>query len=119
MHDAGRGVRGVEEPELPPNLFVISLLHDLQVGNYSRRAWGVFVRDSWRRSWQTLMENPGLRRSWLRFTTARTIGILVAGGVSARLVAPRATVPLLATSVLRCARLMADLALRLRPLLTL
>ncbi len=113
MHDAGRGVRGVEEPELPPNLFVISLLHDLQVGNYSRRAWGVFVRDSWRRSWQTMMENPGLRRSWLRFTTAGTVGILVAGGVCAWLVAPSETVLFLATSLLWWAVLMADLGLHL------
>jgi len=113
MHDAGRGVRGAEEPELPPNLFVISLLHDLQVGNYSRRAWGVFVRDSWRRSWQTIMENPGLRRSWLRFTTAGTVGILVAGGVCAWLVAPSETVLFLATSLLWWAVLMADLGLHL------
>ena len=46
-----------EEPELPPNLFVIGLLHDLKKGGYSRRAWGAFWRASWIRSIQIMQEN--------------------------------------------------------------
>lgn len=113
MRDAGRGVRGDEEPELPPNLFVIGLLHELKAGNYSARAWGVFWKQSWIRSLQIMRENPALRRSWLAFAGAGAIGILIAGGVVTRFAGPAAVALFLATSLLWWAILMADLGLHL------
>ncbi len=113
MRDAGRGTRGVEEPELPPNLFVIGLLHDLNAGNYSARAWAAFWRASWIRSLQIIHENPRLRRSWLRFAAAGTAGIVMATALGAFIVAPRDAVPFLATSLLWWAVLMTDLGLHL------
>jgi len=113
MRDAGRGAGGVEEPELPPNLFVIGLLHNLKAGNYSLRAWAVFWRDSWIRSLQIVRDNPRLRASWLRFVGAGTIGILAASFVCARFIAPRDTIPFLITSLIWWAVLMADLGVHL------
>ncbi len=66
-----------EEPELPPNLFVIGLLHDLKKGGYSRRAWGAFWRASWIRSIQIMQENDDLRGSWIRFALAGATAILL------------------------------------------
>src|SRR2546428_11916101 len=70
---------GKDEPDLPPNIFVIGLLHDLKRGGYSWRAWGAFWRASWIRSMQILGLNDELRASWLRFTGAGGIGIVLAG----------------------------------------
>src|SRR3989442_8851753 len=70
---------GKDEPDLPPNIFVIGLLHDLKRGGYSWRAWGAFWRASWIRSMQILGLNDELRASWLRFTVAGVIGIVLAG----------------------------------------
>src|SRR5207302_10865568 len=67
-----------EEPELPPNIFVIGLLHDLKAGNYSRQAWGAFIRASWVRSLQIIQENGELRSSWLRFAVAWITGLAIA-----------------------------------------
>jgi len=66
-----------EEPELPPNIFVIGVLNDLKKGAYSRRAWGAFLRASWIRSLQIMQENEELRGSWIRFAIAGATGILL------------------------------------------
>jgi len=65
-----------DEPELPPNIFVIGLLHDLKNGGYSRRAWGAFWRASWIRSLQIMQDHEDLRASWVRFAVA---GVLIGG----------------------------------------
>src|ERR1700724_109013 len=70
---------GKDEPDLPPNIFVIGLLHDLKRGGYSWKAWGAFWRASWIRSMQIFGLNDQLRASWLRFTVAGIIGIALAG----------------------------------------
>ena len=62
-----------DEPELPPNIFVIGLLHDLKEGGYSWRAWATFWRASWIRSMQIFGMSDELRGSWLRFTLAGVI----------------------------------------------
>jgi cardiolipin synthase len=67
-----------DEPELPPNIFVIGLLHDLRNGGYSRRAWASFWKASWVRSMQILQMNPELRASWLRFSLAGLFAIVLA-----------------------------------------
>src|SRR6266550_2640103 len=85
---------GKDEPDLPPNIFVIGLLHDLNRGGYSWRAWGAFWHASWIRSMQIFGLNDDLRASWLRFTVAGVIWFL-------------------ATSLLGWAVLMFDLALHL------
>ena len=73
-----------DEPDLPPNLFVIGLLHDLKEGGYSRRAWGAFWRASWIRSVQIFQMSDELRGSWLRFSVAGVILIALAtAGVTA------------------------------------
>src|SRR5881398_3170224 len=64
-----------DEPDLPPNLFVIGLLHDLKEGGYSRRAWAAFWRASWIRSVQIFQLNDELRASWLRFSIVGVMGI--------------------------------------------
>lgn len=66
-----------EEPELPPNIFVIGLLSDLKKGAYSWRAWGAFWGASWVRSLQIMEENSDLRASWVRFAVAGATGILL------------------------------------------
>jgi phosphatidylglycerophosphate synthase len=71
-----------DEPDLPPNIFVIGLLHDLKDGGYSWRAWGAFWRASWVRSVQIFQMSDELRGSWLRFMALGGLGIvLVALGV--------------------------------------
>jgi len=67
-----------DEPDLPPNLFVIGLLHDLNEGGYSGRAWAAFWRASWIRSLQIFQLNDELRASWLRFTVSGIILIALA-----------------------------------------
>jgi cardiolipin synthase (CMP-forming) len=72
-----------DEPELPPNIFVIGLLHDLKEGGYGWRAWGAFWRASWIRSMQILGMSDELRGSWLRFTVVGVLGIVLTSlGVS-------------------------------------
>ncbi len=58
MRDSTRPRRDVEEPDLPPNLFVMGLLRDLREGEYSRAAWGAFWKAAWVRSLQILQEHP-------------------------------------------------------------
>src|SRR6202023_3268339 len=70
--------KGKDEPDLPPNIFVIGLLHDLKRGGYSWQAWGAFWRASWIRSVQIFGMNDELRASWLRFTVAGVFGIVLA-----------------------------------------
>ncbi|HEY4865402.1 MAG TPA: CDP-alcohol phosphatidyltransferase family protein [Candidatus Dormibacteraeota bacterium] len=71
-----------DEPELPPNIFVIGLLHDLKEGGYSWRAWAAFWRASWVRSMQIFGMSDELRGSWLRFTlTGVILNALAALGV--------------------------------------
>jgi len=113
MRDARSRAGRVEEPELPPNLFVIGLLHDLKAGNYRRKAWGAFWRNSWIRSLQILQEQTKLRRSWVRFTVAGTSAILVAGLVVLRFAPPAQALLFTLTSLLWWAVLMADLGLHL------
>jgi phosphatidylglycerophosphate synthase len=73
-----------DEPDLPPNLFMIGLLHDLKEGGYSRRAWGAFWRASWIRSIQIFELSDALRASWLRFSVAGVVLIALAtAGVTA------------------------------------
>src|SRR5438128_11242384 len=67
-----------DEPDLPPNLFVIGLLHDLKEGGYSRRAWAAFWRASWIRSVQIFQLNDELRASWLRLTILGAFGVVLA-----------------------------------------
>ena len=52
-----------DEPDLPPNIFVIGLLHDLKEGGYSWRAWAAFWRASWVRSMQIFDMSDQLRAS--------------------------------------------------------
>lgn len=113
MRDAGRGMRGADEHELPPNLFVIGLLHELKTGNYSARAWAAFVKASWIRSLQIIRESPALRGSWLSFAGAGAAGILVAGGLVSRFARPTETILFVVTSLLWWAILMVDLGLHL------
>ena len=102
-----------DEPDLPPNIFVIGLLHDLEKGGYSRKAWSAFWRASWVRSMQILEMNPELRASWLRFLLAGALVIvLVAVGVFAYFGLPEAA-PFLITSLLWWGVLMIDLSLHL------
>src|SRR5260370_39945974 len=69
---------GKDEPDLPPNIFVIGLLHDLKRGGYSWHAWGAFWRASWIRSAQIFGLNDELRGSWPRFTVVGVIGSVLA-----------------------------------------
>ncbi len=113
MRDTRRPAGGVEELELPPNIFVIGLLHDLKAGNYSRRAWAAFWRKSWVRSLQILQENPALRASWIRFTVAGAAGIVIASAAVLRLASPAEASLFLVSSLLWWGVLMADLGLHL------
>lgn len=102
-----------DEPELPPNIFVIGLLHDLERGGYSARSWAEFWRASWIRSVQIFQMNDELRASWLRFTVAGAIGILMASaGVLWYFGLPEAA-PFLITSLIWWGVLMFDLSMHL------
>jgi phosphatidylglycerophosphate synthase len=102
-----------DEPELPPNIFVIGLLHDLERGGYSFKSWAEFWRASWIRSVQIFQMNEELRASWLRFTVAGVIGIVLAsGGVLWQFGLPEAA-PFLITSLIWWGVLMFDLSLHL------
>lgn len=113
MHDARRRASSAEEPELPPNLFVVGLLHDLKAGKYSARAWAAFWRNSWVRSAQIIQEHAELRSSWIRFTTAGAVFIVVAASAVLRFAPPQEALVFLLTSLLWWAVLMADLGLHL------
>jgi cardiolipin synthase (CMP-forming) len=102
-----------DEPDLPPNLFVIGLLHDLKEGGYSRRAWAAFWRASWVRSLQIFEMNDGLRASWLRFSIA---GVLLIGLATAGVLGYFGLVDAIAfglTSLVWWGVLMFDLAMHL------
>ncbi|HET9848993.1 MAG TPA: CDP-alcohol phosphatidyltransferase family protein [Candidatus Dormibacteraeota bacterium] len=102
-----------DEPDLPPNIFVIGLLHDLKNGGYSRRAWAAFWRASWIRSVQIYQMNDDLRASWFRFTVAGAMAmILVSLGVYGYFGLADA-VGFLTTSLIWWVVLMFDLALHL------
>ncbi len=102
-----------DEPDLPPNIFVIGLLHDLKQGGYSWRAWGAFWRASWIRSAQIFQMSDELRRSWLRFLALGVPGIvLVALGVF-RAFGLNDAIWFLVTSLVWWGVLMFDLALHL------
>ncbi|MFY9614970.1 MAG: CDP-alcohol phosphatidyltransferase family protein [Candidatus Dormiibacterota bacterium] len=102
-----------DEPELPPNIFVIGLLHDLKEGGYSWRAWGAFWRASWVRSMQIFGLSDELRGSWLRFTVAGVIGIVLAALGVFYVFGLDDAVGFLITSLLWWGVLMFDLALHL------
>src|SRR5258708_24791293 len=104
---------GKDEPDLPPNIFVIGLLHDLKRGGYSWQAWSAFWRASWIRSMQIFRLNDELRASWLRFTVAGVIGIPLAGLAGFRGVGLTDAVRFLVTSPLGWGVLMFHLALHL------
>src|SRR5260370_35679675 len=70
--------KGKDEPDLPPNIFVVGLLHDLKRGGYSWQAWGAFWRASWIRSMQIFGLNDELRASWLRFTVVGVLRLVLA-----------------------------------------
>ncbi len=104
---------GKDEPDLPPNIFVIGLLHDLKRGGYSWRAWGAFWHASWIRSMQIFALNDELRASWLRFTVAGVIGIVLAGLAVFRGFGSTDAIWFLVTSLLGWGVLMFDLSLHL------
>src|SRR2546421_1946652 len=103
-----------DEPDLPPNLFVIGLLHDLKEGGYSRRAWAAFWRASWIRSMQIFHLNDELRSSWLRFSITGVIGIILASLLVLRSYGLTESILFALTSLLWWGVLMFDLALHLR-----
>jgi phosphatidylglycerophosphate synthase len=102
-----------DEPDLPPNIFVIGLLHQLKAGGYSRRAWAEFWRASWIRSMQIFHLNEELRGSWLRFTALVAVAIVIAAAVALRFAGVTEASWFLATSLLWWAILSFDLALHL------
>jgi cardiolipin synthase (CMP-forming) len=102
-----------EEPDLPPNIFVIGLLHDLKNGGYSRQAWGAFWRASWIRSMQIFEVNDELRASWLRFAVGGALAIVLAGLVTFRYFGGADAALFLLTSLLWWGLLMFDLSLHL------
>ncbi len=113
MRDLTRRARRVEEPELPPNLFVIGLLHELKAGSYSRPAWARFWGNSWARSMQTLEERDGLRASWIRFASAGAAGVLLATAAVLRFGPAGEALTFLLVSLAWWAVVMADLGLHL------
>ena len=102
-----------DEPDLPPNLFVIGLLHDLKEGGYSRGAWAAFWRASWIRSMQIFHLNDELRASWLRFSITGAIGIVLTALAVLRAYGMTEAIVFALTSLLWWGVLMFDLALHL------
>jgi phosphatidylglycerophosphate synthase len=102
-----------DEPDLPPNIFVIGLLHQLKEGGYSRHAWAEFWRASWIRSMQIFHLNEELRGSWLRFTAVVSVAIVIAAAVTLRFAGATDATWFLATSLLWWSILSFDLALHL------
>jgi cardiolipin synthase len=113
MRDPSRRPRQGEEPDLPPNIFVIGLLHDLKAGNYSRKAWGQFWKASWIRSMQIMEEHDGLRHSWLRFAALGVVGIVLVSLVVVGYRPPAESAWFFVTSLIWWAVLMTDLGLHL------
>jgi phosphatidylglycerophosphate synthase len=113
MRDSSRRPPESEEPDLPPNIFVVGLLHQLKAGGYSLRAWGAFWRDSWVRSVQIVQEHPELRASWLRFSLAGMTGIVLATVLVVRYASLSESLLFLGTSLAWWTILMGDLALHL------
>ena len=102
-----------DEPDLPPNIFVIGLLHDLKEGGYGWRAWAAFWRASWVRSMQIFVMSDQLRASWLRFTVVGVIGIALAALGVFSTFGLNDAIWFLISSLLWWAVLMFDLALHL------
>ncbi len=102
-----------DEPDLPPNIFFIGLLHELRNGGYSRKAWGAFWRASWVRSLQILEMSEELRASTLHFAVAGAVGILLVSLAVLRYFGLPEAVPFLLTSLLWWAVLMFDLSMHL------
>ena len=102
-----------DEPDLPPNIFVIGLLHDLKEGGYGWRAWAAFWRASWVRSMQIFGMSDQLRASWLRFTVVGVIGIALAALGVFSTFGLNDAIWFLISSLLWWAVLMFDLALHL------
>jgi len=102
-----------DEPDLPPNLFVIGLLHDLKEGGYSGRAWAAFWRASWIRSLQIFQMNDALRASWLRFSVAGVVLISLATAAVAGYFGVGDAITFALTSLLWWGVLMFDLAMHL------
>jgi cardiolipin synthase (CMP-forming) len=113
VRDSPRRPPQSEEPDLPPNIFVVGLLHQLKAGGYSWRAWKAFWRDSWVRSVQIIQEHRELRRSWQRFALAGLCGIVLATLLALRFTSLSESLLFLFTSLAWWAVLMADLALHL------
>jgi phosphatidylglycerophosphate synthase len=105
--------RAKDEPDLPPNIFVIGLLHDLKAGGYSWHAWGAFWRASWIRSVQIFELSDGLRASWLRFAGTGVIGIVLATLAVVRAFGVNDAIWFLVSSLLWWGVLMFDLAMHL------
>ncbi|HEX3630317.1 MAG TPA: CDP-alcohol phosphatidyltransferase family protein [Candidatus Dormibacteraeota bacterium] len=101
------------EPDLPPNIFVIGLLHDLRNGGYSRQAWAAFWRASWIRSMQIIQMSEELRDSWLRFTLAGVVLILAAAAGVLRYFGLAEAIAFVLTSLVWWGVLMFDLSLHL------
>ena len=102
-----------DEPELPPNIFVIGLLHDLKHGGYGWRAWGAFWRASWIRSVQIFQMNEELRASWQRFAIIGVIAIVLASLGTYLYFGLADATGFLATSLVWWGVLMFDLAMHL------
>jgi phosphatidylglycerophosphate synthase len=102
-----------DEPDLPPNIFVIGLLHDLREGGYTRKAWAAFWRASWIRSMQIFQLNDELRASWLRFALAGGLAIALAGLGVVRFFGASDATWFVVSSLLWWGVLMFDLALHL------
>ncbi|HYM51222.1 MAG TPA: CDP-alcohol phosphatidyltransferase family protein [Candidatus Limnocylindrales bacterium] len=113
MRDSTRRPPESDEPDLPPNIFVVGLLHQLKAGGYSWTAWGTFWRDSWVRSVQILDEHPELRASWLRFALGGMAAIVAAAVLVLRYATLTETLLFLVTSLVWWGVLMTDLALHL------
>ena len=102
-----------DEPDLPPNIFVIGLLHELKAGGYSRRAWAAFWRSSWVRSMQIFDMSDALRASWLRLAVAGVFGIVLASVAVLGAFGLQESIAFLLTSLLWWGLLMFDLAVHL------
>ena len=113
MRDSPRRPPASEEPDLPPNIFIVGLLHQLRAGGYTFTAWRVFWRDSWVRSLQIIQEQPELRASWLRFALSGVTGIVLATVLALRFLSLSESLLFLLTSLAWWAVLMTDLALHL------
>jgi cardiolipin synthase len=113
IRDHSKRSQGVEEPDLPPNLFVVGLLRDLKEGGYSLHAWGRFWRDSWVRSVQMIQEHAELRQSWIGFGLVGATAIITVSLASLRFLPAEEAFWFFLSSLLWWAVLMTDLGLHL------